>query len=383
MKKIGIVVALIAIVGMAFVSYLIFSPVESNISPEHQESLLQDSWESYRESFITDDGRTLDKIEGITTSEGQSYSMLRAVWIDDKKTFDLVWEWTQNNLRSEREDKLFDWLWGQREDGSWGTMYDRGGGNTASDAGVDIALALLLAERQWDDKEYRVQALEILHDIWELEVLEVDGRPYLLASDVEMRFDKYEYVINPSYCAPYAFRIFQQVDMENDWEGVAESCYDVIDASLAQYDGVELPPDWMLLNTTTGEVYYSDEQSPNYTYDALRTPWRLAIDVQWFGTDRSREILEKMDFLGSEWERNGLIWAEYTNGGAVIGEYESGAMYGTAIGYFEIFDTETAQEIYDTKLLTYPFGTDQEQYYESNWAWFGMALHEGKVVKDF
>lgn len=383
MRKIGIVVALVAIVGAGAGWYALQRSEDVSDTSEPGRRILESTWEEYRSSFITEDGRTLDKIEGITTSEGQSYSMLRAVWIDDKETFDLVWEWTQNNLRSEPEDMLFDWLWGQREDGSWGTLYDRGGGNTASDAGVDIALALILASRQWEEPWYREQALDILNDIWELEVLEVNGRPYLLASDVEMRFDKYEYVINPSYCAPYAFRIFQQVDMERNWEGVAETCFDVIEASLAQYDGVELPPDWMLLNTTNEEVYYSEEKSSDYSYDALRTPWRLAVDVEWFGTDRSRELLSQMDFLGSEWERNGLIWAEYTNGGAVIGEYESGAMYGTAIGCFTIFDQETAQEIYETKLTTYPFGTDQEQYYESNWAWFGMALHEGLVVKDF
>lgn len=381
MRKIGIIVALIAVTGIGSVILLISRDTEQ--SELSKETTLQSSWDLYRSSFITEDGRTLDKIEGVTTSEGQSYSMLRALWIDDQETFDLVWEWTQNNLRSEREDKLFDWLWGQREDGSWGTLYERGGGNTASDAGIDIALALLLAERRWDNEQYRIQALEILDDIWELEILEVNGRPYLLASDVEMRFDKYEYVINPSYCAPYAFRIFQQVDMSRDWEGVAETCFDVIEASLTQYDGVELPPDWMLLNTTNEEVYYSEEKSADYSYDALRTPWRLAVDVQWFGADRSKELLAQMDFLQSEWVRNGLIWAEYTNGGAVIGEYESGAMYGTAIGYFTIFDEENAQEIYETKLKTYPFGKPEEQYYETNWAWFGMALHEGLIVKDF
>lgn len=50
-------------------------------------TLLTSSWEKYKIRFINQDGRVIDYSQnGITTSEGQSYAMLQAVWIDDKET---------------------------------------------------------------------------------------------------------------------------------------------------------------------------------------------------------------------------------------------------------------------------------------------------------
>ena len=58
-------------------------------------------------------GRTLDPSQGgITTSEGQSYTMMRAVWSDDRATFDSSWQWTKDNLQ--RPDRLLSWRFGPR-----------------------------------------------------------------------------------------------------------------------------------------------------------------------------------------------------------------------------------------------------------------------------
>jgi len=57
------------------------------------QAMLEALWENYKEEYIEDSSfRTLDKQrDNITTSEGQSYAMLRAVWQDDKQTFDKSW----------------------------------------------------------------------------------------------------------------------------------------------------------------------------------------------------------------------------------------------------------------------------------------------------
>src|SRR5688572_27571716 len=83
-----------------------------------ERTMLSHIWEGYKREYLEPETyRTPDRQRGdITTSEGQSYTMLRAVWNDDKQTFDRSWAWTKNNLQ--REDALFSWLFGQREDGS-------------------------------------------------------------------------------------------------------------------------------------------------------------------------------------------------------------------------------------------------------------------------
>src|SRR5450759_5509645 len=65
------------------------SPVESP-----RPALLAAAWSGYKDRFIQPDGRVIDfQRDQMTTSEGQSYAMLRAVWMNDRPTFDLTWRW--------------------------------------------------------------------------------------------------------------------------------------------------------------------------------------------------------------------------------------------------------------------------------------------------
>jgi cellulose synthase (UDP-forming) len=100
-------------------------------------------WSFYRQTYIRE-GRVVSLDEqGVTTSEGQGYAMLRAVWSNDRKTFEEVWRWTQRNLQV-RNDKLFAWKWKGKVQSF----------NAATDADTDIALALLLASRRFDDMKF-------------------------------------------------------------------------------------------------------------------------------------------------------------------------------------------------------------------------------------
>ncbi|MEQ1563836.1 MAG: glycosyl hydrolase family 8, partial [Nitrospiraceae bacterium] len=48
-------------------------------------------WSFYKQTYIQN-GRVVSLDEqGITTSEGQGYAMLRAVWSNDRATFNTVW----------------------------------------------------------------------------------------------------------------------------------------------------------------------------------------------------------------------------------------------------------------------------------------------------
>src|SRR6185369_16294469 len=61
--------------------------------------LLRTTWTAYVRSFIQGDGRVIDsRSGGNSTSEGQAYAMLRAVWMDDRVVFDKALTWALNNL---------------------------------------------------------------------------------------------------------------------------------------------------------------------------------------------------------------------------------------------------------------------------------------------
>src|SRR5437868_4145132 len=75
--------------------------------------MLQNIWSNYKKTYVDASGKTTDPTStqgnDVTTSEGQSYTMLRAVWLGDKDTFDKSFTWTQHNMQ-EKNGYLFSWL---------------------------------------------------------------------------------------------------------------------------------------------------------------------------------------------------------------------------------------------------------------------------------
>lgn len=136
-------------------------------------SVLQAAWGGYKQTFVQG-GRVIDPTRGgITTSEGQSYALLRAVWMADRSSFDTVWRWTAANLQV-RGDGLFASLWGG------GSVQDH---NSASDADSDIALALLYAGRRFGDQAYTTAARTVLDGMWRSDVVAVGGMNVLTAGN--------------------------------------------------------------------------------------------------------------------------------------------------------------------------------------------------------
>jgi endoglucanase len=355
---------------------LVFSPTQ----------VLGATWRLYKDYYVErDSGRVMDlSRDSVTTSEGESYAMLRAVWQSDKASFDRSWQWTKDNLLHDN-DWLSSWLFGQRKDGSYGVLTDQGGEHAASDADQDIALSLIFAYSRWQDPNYIGEARRVLDDIWDKEVLVINGKPYLLANDLEKSSGSPTAVVNPSYLAPYAYRIFALVDSAHPWGQLVDTSYDVIGRSMDQTLGKNisavLPPDWVRINKKTGEIVPpGGDLTTNFGYDALRTPWRLALDYQWYGDPRAKDLLSKMSFLSEEWKDNGAIKSTYDHDGAVVADYESPAMYGGAIGALMVTDPAAAKNVYDTKLgFLYNSDTnDWKQrlsYYDDNWAWFGIGFY--------
>jgi endo-1,4-beta-D-glucanase Y len=344
---------------------LVFSPTQ----------MMGSLWSDYKLGYL-EDNRAVDRQrDNVTTSEGQSYTMLRAVWMGDKETFDNAWQWTKDNL-DRPNDRLSSWLFGERADGSYGILTEQGGYNSASDAEVDMALALIFGYARWQDEMYLGDAQALLRDIWDKEVLLVGGRPYLAANDLEKFSPNETAIVNPSYLAPYAYRIFELVDPGRDWDGLVATSYEVIEKSLSE-DG--LPPDWARIDKRTGAVIPAgSELSDDFSYDALRTPWRLALDYEWYGDERAAKVLKKMRALREEWSENGKIVPRARDGSAV--GPEAPALYGGVIGYFVVAEPTLARRVYEEKIqFLYDPGVNRFKerlsYYDDNWVWFGIGLY--------
>jgi len=344
--------------------------------------LLRLTWQGYKTDNIQSDGRVVDHGRaGVSTSEGQSYALLRAAWMDDRPAFARVWAWTRYNLQV-RPDKLFGYLWGRRGDGRW-TILDTA---SATDADEDIALALVFAARRWHDDTYLRQAGAIVQDIWRDEVVAVRGAPYLTAGSWAPAYTTPGPALNPSYFAPYAYRIFAGIDPTHQWPRLVDSSYRALAAcSLAPLrsgGSVGLPPNWCAIRRATGTVapITAIKRADVYGYDAFRVMWRVALDDLWNREPRAKAYLDGSAFLRRQWQRKGMLSA-YTHTGAVVGEPDAPLFYGADIGDFVVSDPTAARAITTRKLLPLfhqqdgvAYWDQRYSYYEQNWIWFGVAM---------
>lgn len=353
----------------------LFLPANKACSSElsSYDQLIQ-SWETYKSFFIQDDGRVIDfYANNITTSEGQSYALLRSVWLNDKKTFDNVLNWANANLKV-RGDSLYGWKWGENDKGEW-TILDR---SVATDAEQDIALALILAHEKWNDKKYLDQAKQILKDLWEKTVVEINEQNYITAGDWATTDENIK--INPSYFSPYAYRIFSKYDSEHNWESLVDSSYTALNA-VSQLSVFYLPADWAYINKKTGKFSIDKEINPkesDYSYDAIRTQWRIALDYMLYNDQRALDYLKKStEFLIKYWEINGNLPTAVTSDGIIRTPHDSYAVYGANLPAISIINNKVGQQIYHKKLAgeyVKGFWGNPKDYYSQNIIWFGIAL---------
>lgn len=381
---------LLIFLGLGIIAGVIYlnNPLSRQTRTFSSYTLLTSSWEKYKTRFINSDGRVVDYSQGdITTSESQSYALLQAVWVDDQKTFDLVWQWTKDTLKR-KDDNLFGWRWGRRDDGTYGFLIN-GGDNSASDADTDIALALILAARRWNQKVYLDQAKVILPDLWKVDTDVIGGNRYLVAGNWAKGSDKD--IINPSYFAPYAWRVFALVDTNDDWQSLIQPAYKLLLASgvnnLDKDKAVGLPPDWLAIDKKSGDLEATGITglTTNYSFDAIRIPWRIAIDYSWNNEPLAKEYLLTLGKLAADYTQNKKIFGGYTHDGLPLNQNEAPSTYGASIGYFLMVQPELVGDVYQNKIIklysndTNSFKQDLP-YYEENWLWFGTALLQKYIV---
>lgn len=343
--------------------------------------LLQQSWEAYRQRFIQADGRVIDREDSDrSTSEAQAYALLRAVFMNDSTTFAKTLAWGENNLQRKavglRADQLWVWKWGRDPKGNWGII-DR---NFASDADIDATTALILASRRWKSPQYLSLAKLKLQDLWNLSTVAVpEGRRYLLPGPREaFQTQPTRLLLNPSYFAPYAFRLFAQVDPAHNWLSLVDSSYQVLENS-SGLSAVGLPSDWVSLDTQTGVFQALPASSPlqtEYGFNAYRIWWRMSLDAAWFkeplATSFMRQHLRHLEQL---WHTRSQIPARIDLQGQPLVDYEATSQYAMLYAALRLLDPAAAEQILRRKLMPQyrnGFWDNESAYYTQNLAWFGL-----------
>lgn len=322
-------------------------------------------WSYYKQTYIVD-GRVVSWDErSITTSEGQGYAMLRAVWAGDRATFARTWTWTKEHLQV-RKDKLFAWKWKDKVLSS----------NSATDADTDIALALILAARRFDHRPYEQEALAILASIWELELLHVDSHVYVTAGNWAI----YEEapVIHVAYLAPYAYEVFAEVDASHPWRQVIADSYALLHW-LYEDERVSLPPEVVYWDTPRHRLtlrHPKDGHVSDFSYDVFPIFWRVAQDADWFGRPEEPLRRSMLAFFQREWKLHGRVLDRYRVDGTPASSTEGLPLYATVYALSVATEPEFARQLHERKLAALhrqALAGKATPYYLHNWLWFSEA----------
>ncbi len=391
-------------------------------SPARLNRVLTASWQSYRRHFIKPDGQVIIPEQGGgTISEAQAYALLRAVWAGDETVFNQVYAWTYKHLSRAAGpgDSLLAWRWGQRSDSSWGVL----DANSAADANLDYALALILADRLgWRAlpglPAYRDEARRVQGAILAKEVVPLpDGQ--LLLTPGNWHELQPPYLVNPSYFSPAAYRLFErfaiggdqpgnradagavrapplqmQVGVTTDrfrWGRLREDTYKLLgqlSQGLEGKPGVGLFPDWCRVDAA-GRIAPAPGRDTLFGWEAVRVPFRVALDALWFKEPRAVALLKDkfLPFFKGRWQAQGRLAAVYNFDGSPAVDYESPVLYaGVLAGALAAGDRDFARQM-ALKILSFyredgprAYFEAPDHYYANNWAWLGLALYAGWVT---
>ena len=233
-----------------------------------------------------------------TVSEGASYGMLLTVLMagydmNAKTLFDGLFRVARSKpAYGLNEPALMEWR--INADCSSG-----GGGWNAIDGDLDIAMALLMADRQWGSAgtvNYKKEALATI-DAMKRRNMHAQGFTIGLGT------------VNTSRTSDYMithFKAFKRVTGDAFWDLAINKSFELLNLMQSRFaPNTGLIPDFIVNTHSTpipspGFMGDGNLLEDDYSYNACRIPWRLASDYVTSGDERSKTVTVKLtDFFNA------------------------------------------------------------------------------------
>lgn len=384
----------------------------NNSKPLMEASILKDAYSSYKTRFIAADGKVTDAT-GHSSADLQASTMMLSIWNNDQKTFDKLWFWAAHNLQL--ENSLF------RADPAAAAGFSRSNLNTYTNtrADIDVALALVLAERRWKDPNYLNEARYIMKSVWDNAVITVNKRLYIKATVATTGQLEDQVLLNLGAFSPHAFRLFAGVDPERNWEALTNDGYALLRKAAwygrGDYKGVGLPPGLAILSLETEELRSTERdfgtRLDNFDQEAQQALWRVALDYRWHGSNstQARDYIESTGwFLVKQWQKDQLLTGEYTSNGFPVegslnlSSYAVGSAYAGILDEIEIAKklgrgeqanlggSSVETEIMARVFMGEYFRKEAQAYWlrpdeidMQQWGWMATALHLNRLNLSF
>lgn len=277
----------------------------------------------------------------VTVSEAHGYGMLIFANMaeydsNSKKYFDGMYNFYKAHP-SDIGSHLMSWQQSDNGsaliDGAVDGSMTGGSCDSATDGDMDIAYALLLADKTWGSNgeiNYLNEAKAVINDIMKYDINQ-EFWTISLGDWVSECDDSeiYYHATRPSDFIMNYFPAFARASGDDNWMNVYNTTYEIIDEFINQNDTGLLPDFVIRENDGTFKAAPADllesEHDGAYYYNSCRTPWRISVDFLINKNKTAWEFANQIsDFMfktsnGDPWEimagyeLNGTAFEDYNN----------------------------------------------------------------------
>jgi len=320
----------------------------------------------------------------LTVSEAHGYGMIVAALMaghdpDAREIFDGMYAYFREHPSVYGPGLM---AWYQRK-----SCASAEGSDSASDGDLDIAYALLLADKQWGSCgaiDYHAEALDVLAAIAAREV-DGSGRYVLLGDWATPAEPGYYAATRSSDFMPDHLRSFAAATGSAVWTDVLDHTYQVVDDVQTTHSPVTgLLPDFVANpGGAPAPVAPNFLEGPNdgdYDYNACRDPWRIATDFLVAGEPRAKTAVERITgwFRGATGDDPGTIGAGYQLDGTPSPDSDFRSMAFVApLGVAAMVDAAHQAWLNAVWDLVVATPLDAEAYYENTLKLLAMIVMSG------
>ncbi len=237
----------------------------------------------------------------ITVSEAHGYGMIITAFMagHDPKAqteFDGMYKFFRDHPSKNHPDLM---AWNQ-VDGCKNNPKD--GDDSATDGDLDIAFALLLADKQWGSTgtiKYLAEAKKVIAAIRSREI-SIKTQLATLGDWVTADDDKYYNATRPSDFHTDHFRAFGKASGQQDWTKVLDAHYKIVASVQASHSSkTGLLPDFIVSTDSSPKPapanFLEEDTDGQYAYNSCRVPMRLGIDYLLSGEARALGALKTIN----------------------------------------------------------------------------------------
>ncbi|MCK5782154.1 MAG: hypothetical protein KAH10_06160 [Flavobacteriales bacterium] len=362
---------------------------KSHIKPNKTQSELDnattriyDSWKKYHlKKGCKESEYKVDYNKGETVSEAHGYGMMITAFMAgydpmSKEYFDGMFNYFKNHPSNVNANLM---AWKQNKN-----CVDVDGASSASDGDIDIAFALLLADKQWGSLGEINYLAEAKRMIAAIRTHDINRKNHNVTYGdwVNSSSSKYYNATRSSDFIIDHFRSFSKIDASSKWNSVINKCYSIIDAIQINYSkSTGLVPDF-IINTNTkpkpaSSNHLEGDNDGNYYYNACRFPWRIGTDYLISGDDRAKKALDMLNnwIITKTGNNPKNIKDGYTLDGTEIASWSDAAFVAPlAVSAMLTKDQKWLDDIYN---YVSKMNVTKSNYYESSIQLLSMIVISG------